>query len=418
MPSGESPEVRILYLADARSPIARGWVEPFVSAGHEVHWISTFPSAPPPGLASFHFVPVGFSRAAASTGGAAGRIRDAGGIRAREWLRHWLAPLTVSGAARAVRDLGERIRPDLVHALRLPLEGILAAEAGLAAPLMISLWGNDLTLHAPASPVMRRSSGRALRAADGMMADCRRDVRVAGNWGLRSGVPSGVFPGNGGIRPAIFHPAGPDPGPVVSDRLRGDLAALAATAQVVVNPRGFRGYVRNDTFFEAAGRIAARRPSVVFLCPAMAGEPLAERWAGRSGLQGCIRLLPKLEAADMAAVFQRSLVSVSPTQHDGTPNTLLEAMACGAFPVCGDLESIREWIDNGVNGSLVDPTDAQALAGAIEASLQDDGLRQRAARRNQDLIHERAVQDRVFAQAEQMCLEVAQSRRTPPGARV
>jgi glycosyltransferase involved in cell wall biosynthesis len=38
-----------------------------------------------------------------------------------------------------------------------------------------------------------------------------------------------------------------------------------------------------------------------------------------------------------------------------------------AFPVCGDLESIREWIDDGVNGFLVDPTDAQALAGAIES---------------------------------------------------
>jgi hypothetical protein len=44
---------------------------------------------------------------------------------------------------------------------------------------------------------------------------------------------------------------------------------------------------------------------------------------------------------------------VSPAIHDGTPNSLLEGMACGCFPVAGDLESIREWITHGQNGLLV-----------------------------------------------------------------
>ena len=33
--------------------------------------------------------------------------------------------------------------------------------------------------------------------------------------------------------------------------------------------------------------------------------------------------------------------------HDGTPNTLLEGMACGCLPVAGDLDSIREWLKPG-----------------------------------------------------------------------
>jgi hypothetical protein len=96
-------------------------------------------------------VPVGFSRAAASEGGVAGRVKPQAASGAG--LAEALVGAADRGRQRApVRRLGERIRPDLVHALRLPLEGMLAAEAGLAAPLPISLWGNDLTLHAPPRP--------------------------------------------------------------------------------------------------------------------------------------------------------------------------------------------------------------------------------------------------------------------------
>ena len=53
------------------------------------------------------------------------------------------------------------------------------------------------------------------------------------------------------------------------------------------------------------------------------------------------------DPAGMAAVFQGARVAVSPSTHDGTPNTLLEAMSCGSFPVAGDIESLREWIEPG-----------------------------------------------------------------------
>ena len=49
-------------------------------------------------------------------------------------------------------------------------------------------------------------------------------------------------------------------------------------------------------------------------------------------------------------------MTVSPSTHDGTPNTLLEGMACGSFPIVGDLESLREWIEPGLTGSWWIPT--------------------------------------------------------------
>jgi glycosyltransferase involved in cell wall biosynthesis len=102
----------------------------------------------------------------------------------------------------------------------------------------------------------------------------------------------------------------------------------------------------------------------------------------------------------MAALFQRAQVVVSPSTHDGTPNTLLEALACGCYPVVGDIEALREWITPGVNGALVDPGDERALAEAVCMGLAGVELRQKAAAHNLALVSERAEYGKVMREAE------------------
>jgi glycosyltransferase involved in cell wall biosynthesis len=238
--------------------------------------------------------------------------------------------------------------------------------------------------------MMRWSTRKALRRAAGLHADCRRDEQLARRWGFRPVRPTLVVPGNGGVRRELFFqgrgPKDPD-------------FALPPRAPVVVQPRGLRAYVRNDTFFRAIPMIRGERPDAMFVCPAMEGVAEAEDWRDRLELGPNLRLLPALDAASMGALFRRAAVSVSPSTHDGTPNTLLEAMACGCLPVAGDLASIREWVTDGENGLLVDPADEEALAAAVLRGLQDDGLRTRAAEMNGARIAERADYGRCMEQA-------------------
>jgi glycosyltransferase involved in cell wall biosynthesis len=131
----------------------------------------------------------------------------------------------------------------------------------------------------------------------------------------------------------------------------------------------------------------------------MEAETRALQWVAEMKIEGSVQLLPRQSRAQMADLFRRSQVVVSPTTHDGTPNTLLEAMACGCFPVAGDLESLREWILPGMNGLLVDPSDPQALADSICLALEDSALRQRAADHNARLIADRAEYEKVMAAA-------------------
>jgi glycosyltransferase involved in cell wall biosynthesis len=114
----------------------------------------------------------------------------------------------------------------------------------------------------------------------------------------------------------------------------------------------------------------------------------------------------------MAELYRRSQVVASLTTHDGTPNTLLEALACGCFPVVGDLESLREWVTDGENGFLVDPSDPQAVAIAILSALSNPNLRKSAKAINHDLIQQRAEYGEVMRQARIFYQTVLSIRRS------
>ncbi len=75
-------------------------------------------------------------------------------------------------------------------------------------------------------------------------------------------------------------------------------------------------------------------------------------------------------------------------------------MACGCFPIAGDLESLREWITPGVNGLLVEPTKPPALAEAVLQALDQPALRLKAKEINLGLIRERAEVNLVRSQIE------------------
>jgi glycosyltransferase involved in cell wall biosynthesis len=102
----------------------------------------------------------------------------------------------------------------------------------------------------------------------------------------------------------------------------------------------------------------------------------------------------------MSGLYRNCRVFVSPSIHDGTPNTLLEAMACGCIPVAGDIESLREWITPGVNGLLFDPSDPNDLANAVLTALDQDDLYNQAKKLNASLIDQKADYDKVMAAAD------------------
>ncbi len=81
-------------------------------------------------------------------------------------------------------------------------------------------------------------------------------------------------------------------------------------------------------------------------------------------------------------------------------------MACGCFPVAGDIESIREWLMDGENSLLVDPGNSATLATAILRGIEDTEFRHRAVAANLEMIRQRANFETVMVQARKFYAEV------------
>lgn len=412
-------DMRILFIADARSTISQSWISYFIQHGHRVHVISSYPCSPDaiPG-ATVYQAPIAFStlsrvghNGTVENAGAQGPIAAAlaslriGALSGVPFaLRFWLGALELPRHVKGVKDLIARISPDIVHAMRIPFEGILAAKATPAEfPLLISVWGNDFTLFATRNPLIARQTRQAMHRADALHCDCRRDLNLArGPWEFQERKPAIVLPGAGGVQTSFFYAV------EESDSVLREQLSILDSAPVIFNPRGFRKYVRNDVFFRAIPLVLEQQRDAVFVCSGMQANPVAQKWVRQKSIEESVRLLPVVPHEQMASLFRLAEVTVSPSLHDGTPNSLLEAMACGCFPVAGDIESVREWIVDGENGLLCDPTSPESLARAILRALKDQGLRTRAKEINSRLVLERAEYNSVMQQAEEFYGQVIQ----------
>jgi len=374
--------MKILFVADGRSPIAQNWIRHFVARGNEVYLASTFACSLDFPVNGLELTPVAFSSVKKVTqrpGTASART-----VGLRTAIRHWFGPLTIRRASQRLRGYIEQVKPDLIHAMRIPYEGMLAADAYAGIPLIVSIWGNDFTLHAPSTFMMSHYTHWTMQVADALHADCERDVRLAHKWDLSVEKPTLVAPGNGGIRSDVFYPA-----------------STPVDEPVIINPRGFRSYVRNDSFFKAIPLVLAKHSNAKFICALMKGEAQAEQWLRELNVGHAVELLAPLPHFEMAEMFRRSQIVVSPSIHDGTPNTLLEGIASGCFPVAGDLESIREWITPNENGLLFDSNNPQSIANAIIHAIENKNLRNKAAGLNREIISARAEYKSNMLKAEE-----------------
>jgi glycosyltransferase involved in cell wall biosynthesis len=405
--------MRLGFVVDAGSPIASNWIRWFCQMGHEVHVVSTFPVTTLPFRpASLTVVPVAMSAMSSATRLSSSSsprrvarrlvqaLRDRVGLERLSLLRDQVGPFDALRRRGVIRKWYRTHQPELVHAMRIPFEGILAAE-GLRperVPLVVSIWGNDLTLHAPLSRPLAFFSRRTLRRATALHTDCRRDYSTALAWGWSNEQPWLLAPGNGGITTASFQRA-PEQNAILKKW-------SLDTGPIVLNPRGMRGYVRNETFFGSIPLVLTSVPNAQFVGVGMAGHQQAEIWRRNTLRPERVHLLPTLPSDELRALFCASTVAVSPSEHDGTPNTLLEAMAAGAFPIVGDIPSVREWIISGHNGLIVDPRSKKELAEAVVRALTEERLRQQAALANLARVKQdaewQAVMPRVEAFYEQL----------------
>ncbi|MDX1541447.1 MAG: glycosyltransferase, partial [Geminicoccaceae bacterium] len=127
-------------------------------------------------------------------------------------------------------------------------------------------------------------------------------------------------------------------------------------------------------FVEAARLVRSRHPNVRFVLvggpdeanPSSIGRAELQGWLD----EGIVENPGWLD--DVRPAIAASSVYVLPSYYrEGTPRTILEALAMGRPVVTTDAPGCRETVRHGVNGWLVPPRDPKALAAALLTFLDD-----------------------------------------------
>ncbi len=357
--------LRLLVLASGDVVHTRRWVTFFRSRGHEVK-LATLEPSPERDLDETILPSV---------------------IRKPMILRYSLA---VPALVRLVRAYG----PDLVSAHYVPGYGFLAALAPEARPLAVSCWGSDLLVNAGRSPLHRFRAALVLRA--GSLFTC--DARVLADKLTRMGVdrrkiicsPLGIekdifFPGVSAPEPPSARRGGPGrPVNIISTRRLEPVYCVDTLlrASLLLREEGwnFRLIVAGD---------GSQRPAL---------EHFSGSYSPDGHLSEFIGWLPPERMADS---LRASDIYVSCSRSDGASVSLLEALACGAFPVVSDIPGNREWIQDGVNGLLFPAGDFGRLSECLARAMTDCELRRKARERNFRLIEERALWERNMQAVEE-----------------
>ncbi|MCH2132764.1 MAG: glycosyltransferase family 4 protein [Phycisphaerales bacterium] len=282
---------------------------------------------------------------------------------------------------RRIRRMLRELKPDrlLCYTIKPNIYGGWAAQAeGVPSAAMVTGLGTVFMNHGWRRTVAIRMFRRACRHHDhvffqntddrddminaGVVEDSSRIVMTAG-----SGVDLDLFP----MRPLPDKPS---------------FLMLARLLQA----KGVR------EFLEAAAMVKAECPDAEIRLggmedPGSGGVPMTEITAAERA--GAIEYIGHLD--DVHQALDACSVYVLPSWHEGTPRSVLEAMATGRAIITTDARGCRETVEDGVNGLLVplrSPADlGQAMISLAADSNRRAAMAQASRRRAEEVFDAREV---------------------------
>lgn len=303
-----------------------------------------------------------------------GRMNELEALGARtihfEYNRSSMNPVRETQTVRKLAAILDQEKPDVAH--------LVAMKPIVLGGLATSMAGTPhVVVHMTGLGFLAISDSLMARAAKTVALQIiSRTIRQNSNWllvenpedlaFLQSG---GVEPrnrvtmlGGAGIDPNAF-PATPDPGNVpprvafVGRMIRSKGVGILIEASRILESRSV------DIAIDLYGDTDDGNPDAI---------PISVLQSWQDGERNCFHGFTR----DVANVWSRSDIFVLPAlSREGMPRSLLEAAASGRPLVVSDVPGCRHFVRDGVEGLIVPPGDAAALAGALERLAGDPCLR-------------------------------------------
>lgn len=341
--------MKICYLGNAKNLHVNRWMRYFAEAGYEVHIVSDVP---------------------ADIKGVV--VHDIGDPNIPLYIPFVSALYQMSCKTIRIRKVLRSIKPDVLHAHWATNYGFLAALSGFH-PFVLTVHGSDILVDPEKSRISRFFVQHALRKADLVTSVAEHISEKLEKFGV-SAEKTATF--QYGVDTEIFKP---------------DEGALEKNFQTIISLRDFEARYNMELLIRAIPGVVRRFPQAKFIL--LGRGPLEEELRGlidRLGIRESIAFFGWCPHERVLQFLRASGIYVSTASTDGCSIALLEAMACGLFPIVTDLPANREWITDGRNGFLVLPYSPKALSEKLCQAIDNPDLRLSARLRNVALVREKA----------------------------
>ncbi len=321
---------------------------------------------------------------------------------------HRLRPLLRLGNAPVIPQLLNCLRGfDLIH-LHYPFIGgeLAAVAARLTHTPLVITYHQDVLLAGPMAWIerlLRQTSGRfTLRSAERLLFTTRDYGQASYIRPLLVGREDKLGELPNGVDIEVFTPGAPPAELKTRCGLdHGGRAALLVAG--LDRAHYFKGV---EVFLRALAQLPADIKGIIV------GEgdlrPSYEATARSLGIEERVVFAGRVSDAALPGYYRVAEMTVLPsvTMGEAFGLVLLESMACSRPVIASSLPGVRTVVADGQDGCLVQPGDADELAGSMQRLLDDPSLRQEMGRRGRIKVESKYAWPRVTDQLEQIYASV------------
>ncbi|MCM4161395.1 glycosyltransferase family 4 protein [Antarcticibacterium flavum] len=350
------------------------WTNQLKNSGHEVYWIDVFDNGSSVQNIDWVHQTVGWKRRFNFPGRQTLK-------RSVPFLYKMMENLNERELADIVDKKIREIKPDVVQSFVLfsacaPILEVMRKYPNIK--WIYSAWGNDL-FYFQNEPDYLKDIKAVLPRINYMFADCHRDYEIAREYGFK-GKFLGVFPGGGGY----------------NFDLEEDIIPLRDRKIILIKgyQKLFGECVKVLQALEGIEKELAGFQVIVFGADEVAMDYINKHNLGEKENYS---IQNNIGRAELMKLMGKSLIYIGNSISDGTPNTMLEAMIMGAFPIQSNPGGVtEEWITPGVNGLLIqDPQNVKEIRELILEALKDLDLLEKAVQYNFERIKPQLDRDTV-----------------------
>lgn len=265
------------------------------------------------------------------------------------------------------------IKPDVLHAHYLTSYGLLGALSGFR-PLVVSAMGTDLLVDSRKSLLHRFILSYVIKKADLVTLGASHLVRQVQELG-------------GDISKTIKVTIGVD---IEKFNLRKRIQKDNKRT-VILSCRVFEREQNIEYLILSLGPILRERRDVeVHFCGDGSHREYCQNLVNELGIEHNTNFLGFVNHDQMPFHYNQADIYVSSSTSDADHISLMEALACGLFPVVSDIPTNREWIEDNRNGFLVPLDDPEMFRKKIVQAIENQELREKSKEYNFELVKSRA----------------------------